>query len=433
MLFGVISLPVLIVKAALEGGEQPHAHIMYSERKMDGIERDPAELFKRYNAKNPQKGGAQKASGGKARGERKDELLLTRQRWADIQNSHLERHGHAARVDHRSLKEQGIERDPEKHLGGAGVRSMTDADISALLEHRAAEDEHEMAQLNVANIIDLSDDLSAARAERTRQDRQEEQEVRPLAIQDKDGLWREQAPGIVIPPGARVAQQGLDGKWRVVKSPPVAPKLPPVLAPGPGINPLSRYHPDNIARRALEAQEMALAIKIETERANKEMVDAMERHAKRPHRSVEAILDAAPTTPWVKPVGPPERPVEAILDATPTPTWEKPQRSLVDLLKASLDAFRTWIKAQGMKHEDANVQQGEYIGAIIKADELHAVQNKGRGSCVIHEQANLTHALKVDESNKEIHIKYRNGHGVVLGVIEADTPDTPARPRGPGR
>jgi hypothetical protein len=218
--------------------------------------------------------------------------------------------------------------------------------------------------------------------------------------------------------------------------------IPPLLTPvreeprrrdPAGINPLSRYHPDNIARRALEAQEMALAIKIETERANKEMVDAMERHAKRPHRPVEEILDAAPTTPWTKPLRPFERPVEEILDAAPTRSWEKPKRSLVELLKASLDVLTKWIKAKGMKHEEANVQQGEYIGAIVQADALHAVQDKGRGICIIHEQANLSHALKMDESNKEIHIKYKNGHGAVKGVVEVDTPDTPTRPRGPGR
>ena len=156
-------------KAALEGGEQPHAHIMYSERRLDGVERDPEQFFKRYNAKNPERGGAQKASGGKARGEMKDELLETRERWAEIQNTHLERHGHSARVDHRSLADQGIERAPEKHLGGAGVRAMGERDISALLERRAAEGEHERAQRSVSSLIDLSGDLNAAKAERARQ------------------------------------------------------------------------------------------------------------------------------------------------------------------------------------------------------------------------------------------------------------------------
>jgi len=169
--------------AALEKGEQPHAHIMYSERRLDGIERDPAQFFKRYNAKNPERGGAQKASGGKARGQMKDELLATRERWAEVQNTHLERHGHAGRVDHRSLKDQGIERAPEKHLGGPGVRALAPQDIGALLAHRAAEGERDRAQYQVASLIDLSGDLRSAMADRDRrqaaaqeQQRQEQQE-----------------------------------------------------------------------------------------------------------------------------------------------------------------------------------------------------------------------------------------------------------------
>ena len=155
-------------KAALEKGEQPHAHIMYSERRLDGIERAPDQFFKRYNAKNPELGGAQKASGGKARGAMKNELLATRQRWAEIQNEHLERHGHAARVDHRTLEAQGIKRGPEKHLGGHGVRALLAKDITALLERRAAEGEVERARHQVSSLIDLSGDLAAAKADRAR-------------------------------------------------------------------------------------------------------------------------------------------------------------------------------------------------------------------------------------------------------------------------
>ena len=156
-------------KAALEKGEQPHAHIMYSERRLDGIERDPDQFFKRYNAKNPEYGGAQKASGGKARSELKDELLATRQRWAEVQNEHLARHGHDVRVDHRSLNDQGIDRVPEKHLGGAGVRALAQLDIATLLERRAAEGEQERAQRAVSSLIDVSGDLVAAKADRASQ------------------------------------------------------------------------------------------------------------------------------------------------------------------------------------------------------------------------------------------------------------------------
>ena len=45
---------------ALDDDEQPHVHLMFSERTQDGIERDPEQYFKRYNAKFPERGGCQK-------------------------------------------------------------------------------------------------------------------------------------------------------------------------------------------------------------------------------------------------------------------------------------------------------------------------------------------------------------------------------------
>ena len=139
-------------KAALEKGDQPHAHIMYSERIRDGIDRDPEQYFKRYNAKNLDKGGAKKFSGGKSANELKAELLAQRERWAILQNAHLEKHGHTERVDHRSLKDQGIEQLPEKHLGGAGVRNTSKK--NKLLELRAANTEAAQAQSEAAPIVE---------------------------------------------------------------------------------------------------------------------------------------------------------------------------------------------------------------------------------------------------------------------------------------
>lgn len=154
--------------AALEGGEQPHAHVMYSERTLDGIDRDPEQYFKRYNAKNPEKGGCRKDSAGT-----EERLLATRERWANVQNLHLERHGLDARVDHRSLKDQGIDRTPEPHFGPGRIQRMTatqDAELAAVLERRVAEGAKERADAELGrSIIDLSGDLSAAKADRTRQ------------------------------------------------------------------------------------------------------------------------------------------------------------------------------------------------------------------------------------------------------------------------
>lgn len=97
---------------ALDGDEQPHAHIMFSERTIDNVERDPDQYFKRYNSKNPEKGGAKKANTPKMSAERKEELKAMRDRWEKICNAHLEQGFHSERISMKSLKEQGIQREP---------------------------------------------------------------------------------------------------------------------------------------------------------------------------------------------------------------------------------------------------------------------------------------------------------------------------------
>ena len=62
-------------KAAIDGGEQPHAHIMFCERINDGIDRDPEHFFKRANSKNPERGGAKKASEPQTHTQRKEAIL----------------------------------------------------------------------------------------------------------------------------------------------------------------------------------------------------------------------------------------------------------------------------------------------------------------------------------------------------------------------
>ena len=56
--------------------------------------------------------------GNKNRAWNKEELLEHwRERWADCQNRALEKYGFETRVDHRSLEDQGIDREPTTHLG----------------------------------------------------------------------------------------------------------------------------------------------------------------------------------------------------------------------------------------------------------------------------------------------------------------------------
>jgi hypothetical protein len=107
------------LSTASDGKEQPHVHLMFSDRQHDGIERGPEQFFKRYNAKNPERGGARKLSYGADKEEAARTYEGIRERWAKVQNLSLEQAGVEARVDHRSLAAQGIHREPEVHRGPA--------------------------------------------------------------------------------------------------------------------------------------------------------------------------------------------------------------------------------------------------------------------------------------------------------------------------
>lgn len=106
------------VPKAADGGDQPHVHLMFSERQVDGIERDPDVYFKRFNAKSPEKGGARKGYGPAAgqtltAAERAAHLKDLRSRWEVACNKALAAAGQKKRIDMRSLKDRGIAREPE--------------------------------------------------------------------------------------------------------------------------------------------------------------------------------------------------------------------------------------------------------------------------------------------------------------------------------
>ena len=122
-------------------GHNPHVHVMFSERILDGIERGPEQYFKRANGKNPERGGHAKSDRFTSR-QGPEEVQALRARWAEVQNAALERAGIEARVDHRSLEAQGIEREPQQHRGPAvsGIEARGEvADVSVRREAERAE------------------------------------------------------------------------------------------------------------------------------------------------------------------------------------------------------------------------------------------------------------------------------------------------------
>lgn len=83
---------------SIGGIEQPHLHFMYSERHVDGIERTPEQFFKRYNPKEPQKGGAQKLTAD-VLGMGKAQLQLYRQKTEELINASLTQYAPTKHVE----------------------------------------------------------------------------------------------------------------------------------------------------------------------------------------------------------------------------------------------------------------------------------------------------------------------------------------------
>ena len=134
--------------------ENPHAHLMYSERGNDGIERSAEQWFQRYNGKAPETGGARKSRAAKSG----DWLEKTRKAWEQTANRSLERAGRAERIDGRSLAERRDEayrsgdleraaelsREPNVHLGPSRHREGSGAAVEEKLQ-KAERVEREIA------------------------------------------------------------------------------------------------------------------------------------------------------------------------------------------------------------------------------------------------------------------------------------------------
>ncbi|QQC67875.1 AAA family ATPase [Paraburkholderia ginsengisoli] len=119
--------------AASDGGEQPHAHIMFTTRVNDGIARDPAQFFRRWNREHPEKGGAGKDPYFDTRQFIRD----VREEWAMTANHFMSRHGVEARIEHRSYKTLGIELEPSVKVGIAKYGGERGVMEDVLAENRA--------------------------------------------------------------------------------------------------------------------------------------------------------------------------------------------------------------------------------------------------------------------------------------------------------
>jgi hypothetical protein len=117
-----------------EGNEHnPHAHLMFSERRNDGIERSRAEWFRRANSEHPEHGGAPKSRTFHGR----EWVERARERWADLTNKMLEQRDRQERVDHRSYERQGLDREPGSHYGPAAAHVLGRRGVHERLDESA--------------------------------------------------------------------------------------------------------------------------------------------------------------------------------------------------------------------------------------------------------------------------------------------------------
>ena len=172
------------------GGENPHCHLVISERSNDGLERTAETWFKRYNGKAPERGGARKCPTSS-----KEWLQSTREAWAEHANRALARAGSGERIDHRSLSERAEEareagdleraaelsREPGRHLGpGAAIEE----------KFRLGEGESPSSALAEAGEVEERNDQWASRWESVNQELSRVQEDLGQLLEDLRGVER---------------------------------------------------------------------------------------------------------------------------------------------------------------------------------------------------------------------------------------------------
>lgn len=149
-----------------------HAHILVTTRKLeaDGLTTKTRELDNQRTGREC--------------------INYWRELFADLQNQYLEEAGQSARVDHRSLEAQGIEREPTKHLGvhAIGFERRTGQDSRRRITHNeealevlakakeVGEIERQLDEVE-QEIIDLRTDIAAAKWQAAEQAKREAQEL----------------------------------------------------------------------------------------------------------------------------------------------------------------------------------------------------------------------------------------------------------------
>lgn len=206
---------------------------------------------------------------------RPEELEHWREAWADHANRILEREGFEERIDHRSLSDQGIDREPTTHVGPAGKemdqrgvtsdRVQQNRDIKtandnmALLKKELADSENRLAELRREQVAERMEQIQKTVRAADAVWEKAEQRPTPAPEPEPPAAPAKQPEPTTPPPRRRESSRYADlNDQQKRAAEPQEPAKQPEPAPTPDRRAPSRYAPlidkQNYAERAKEEE-----------------------------------------------------------------------------------------------------------------------------------------------------------------------------------
>ncbi|NYZ70054.1 MobA/MobL family protein, partial [Endozoicomonas sp. SM1973] len=148
---------------------------------------------------------------------RKQDLDIIREAWEKHANQALERAGHQERIDHRSLKDQGIDREPTKHLGP----KATAMERNGARSDRGEENREIKARNdNVLKLAETQSEIRGLQEEKRKQEQYENRFKIPEKWQDREKtILKNHAEMHEIKNNEKALQQKLDAAFRIIDTP----------------------------------------------------------------------------------------------------------------------------------------------------------------------------------------------------------------------
>jgi hypothetical protein len=178
----------LAIHAPDRGGDERnmHAHLLVSTR---GVDEHGLKAIKyREQSERFQNRGAY--------------VEHLRENWAHVANRHLARHGHEARLDHRSYERQGVEHEAQWHVGPGDMRKERQGEQTRFGDHN-----REVAARN-AEREEIDRELQQLRGEVVSLEKAREERHRAGERVDRDReLLGERAPEVPKPAVSPAAQE----------------------------------------------------------------------------------------------------------------------------------------------------------------------------------------------------------------------------------